>query len=190
MFWTARFFCRGIWYVPLLLKNLVIIIWNHFQICFGCAFLDRFSGSNSNISTQHETIGNLGQAEAATLLAKRGNKQEEIEVELVEAACPVHTTHVKAVPVGKDTQNTTSLWMNTILYFPWMKKKKLLYNWCCIRWCVRINVLKYYRIRYFTKCNIHVFPNVFFRKYTTWFCRSNFLFHESLNETSQRIFLW
>ena len=58
-----------------------------FQICFGCAFLDRFSGSNSNISqTQHETIGNLGHAEAATFLARRGNKQEEIEVELVDAA--------------------------------------------------------------------------------------------------------
>ena len=129
MFWTARFFfnrdfgCDGrdIWNVPLLFY-LVIIIWNNFQICFGCAFLDRFSGSNSNISTQHETIGNLGQAEAATLLAKRGNKQEEIEVELVEAACPVHTTHVKAVPVGKDTQNTTSLWIQ-YSYFPWMKKK-------------------------------------------------------------------
>ena len=81
-----------------------------FQICFGCAFLDRFSGSNSNISqTQHETIGNLGHAEAATLLARRGNKQEEIEVELVDASCPVHMTHSVPVVVGKDTQNTTSL---------------------------------------------------------------------------------
>eukprot|EP00093_Oithona_nana_P007634 07634.XXX_9126_8126_1 [CDS] Oithona nana genome sequencing. len=89
-----------------------ILLANIKKICFGCAFLDRFSGSNSNISqTQHETIGNLGHAEAATFLARRGNKQEEIEVELVDAGCPVHmTVAVPAVAsVGKDTQNTTSL---------------------------------------------------------------------------------
>ena len=86
-----------------------------FQICFGCAFLDRFSGSNSNISqTQAETIGI--QAEAVTMLARRGNKEEEIEVELVDP-CALHTVHVTANNGSaglKDTQNTTSLW-TTIL---------------------------------------------------------------------------